>query len=122
DQRNGFAERHPDLEFGFFTRHPFASGRNQVDAIVVLTAEPEFVIPRHPGRDVGARFSTLVVGGHRHQFVRTRPIKTGNAPKRTVGASDAFAHLRGRAALGMSVITIEATHHSFAYGVHLALD
>ena len=116
NQCRGKAKRHAHLKPGGLARLVTLLLGQQVDAVVVLAAKPQFALAgdKHAGCRLDA-VARSVFGGH-HQFDLTRFIQTGFAEQQAARIALAAAHIAQFLDRGLVVVGVEATHHALAGG------
>ena len=115
-QRSGKAKRHAHLELGGLAHLVALLLGQQVDAVVVFAAKPQFALAGHPhGRSSLAGVAVAVGGGH-HQFHLTGLVQLGVAQQQTPAVALAGAHRAQVFGGCLVVVAVEAAHHALARG------
>ncbi|MCY1212645.1 hypothetical protein D9M72_243840 [compost metagenome] len=113
-QRGGMAERHAHLEHRGVARRIGLLLRQQVDAVMVLAAEPELALARDPDCRRRLRGAPVLVARACHQFDLAGLLKRHVAARTALRIGAGLAHGAEVARLGAVVIAVEAAHHALA--------
>ena len=116
DQRRGMAEGHAHLKARGVAGGVLLFLGQQIHAVVVLAAKPDFALARHPHAAGGQGALALAVARADHQFdfARLRHLDVAHQQAaRVAGAGADRAQVLG---FGAVVVGVKAAHHALAAG------
>ena len=116
DQRGGKAKRHPHLELGDVAGLVAFLLGQQVHAVVVLAAKPQFTPARHPDGSGGVKGVAVLVARGGDQFDFAGFVQQRFAQQQAAAVAFAGADGAEVFGLGLAVVAVKTADHALSAG------